>query len=678
MSSYFKYVIVLLSFCLFSLSLQAQETCKGKKKAERLFEKAQENWGLHQNKAKQEAYKQLIESIKIDPNCAASNFMLGKINFTRALKTNDIKKKTQLKNRAMKYFKQVLKTCPEYHDFEAAFLLGNLQYNQKSYALAQPNINNYLEHTQNGLYHKEAQKISEHLKTYFYLISHPVSFEPQIVEGVSTKEDEFLPMISPDGELAIYTHRYFAKDQLNDGGKIVEELAFSVKEQNGQSINDYFSKGKKMPYPFNVEGLDQGAMSMTIDNSELYITICQLTKSRGGAFSNCDIYVSYNKNGQWSELKNLGTNINGKYSWESQPSISADGNMLFFASVRPENIGFDYDNNQTSDIYYSIRDKNGQWGKAQNIGAPINTKGNEKSPFLHTDSETLYFSSDELPGVGGYDIFYSKKDQEKWTKPTNIGYPINKETNDLGFFVSTNGQKAYFSSDQLDDNRRWNVYSFDLYEEARPQKVFFAKGQLLDEKGKALTDAKIEIKTSSSGRIQSGMVDKETGDYAIAVSVKKDEEILMTVKKKGHAFSSRYFKQDEALTNQPLKVSMEVKKIKVGESVEINDIHFATNSSDLTKGSRFILDDFADYLKYNPNIRIEIHGHTDNVGNFADNLKLSENRAKSVMDYLIEKGVDSMQIQKYRGFGETKPVASNQTKEGRAKNRRTEFLIVKH
>ena len=222
----------------------------------------------------------------------------------------------------------------------------------------------------------------------------------------------------------------------------------------------------------------------------------------------------------------------------------------------------------------------------------------------------------------------------------------------------------------------WNIYSFNLYERARPEKVFFAKGKLLDEKGKALTDATIEIKTANSGEVTIGMVDKETGEYAIAVAVKKDEEVLMTVKKKGHAFSSKYIKATAEETTKPAQITMTVKKVKVGATVQINDINFATNSSMFMQGSIFILDNFVDYLKENPNIKIEIHGHTDNVGSGRTNKKLSEKRAKTVRDYIVFQGIDKSRIIAYKGFGESKPIASNSTEKGRSKNRRTEFLIV--
>lgn len=667
-------ILLLLQVVTFA---DGDSDCKSQSgKAERLYNKAINLLMTGQKANRREAYKLLIEAVKIDNTYADANFTLGDINYQKSKVQIDATRKLQLENRAIKYFDRVIENCPMVHDAEVNYYLAEIYFHRKDFKSARNFLSNYQTSSKKKYFEKETLAMQKRVEVYFKLINHPVEFNPVKIEGISTKDDEFLPIISPDGEIAIYTHRQNIIDPETQRGQLLDELSISHRTNSIQDLNEVFSTGKKMPLPFNKDGVDQGAMSMTIDNRELYITICKFARGANGPFKNCDIYVSYNRDGEWSSLKNLGPNINGKYSWESQPSISADGKILYFASIRPTNIGFDYTNNQTADIYYSVKDANGNWTKAKNIGAPINTKGNEKSPFMHTDSKTLYFSSDELPGVGGYDIFYAKETETGWGDPVNIGYPINKESNDLGFFVSTNGKKAYFSSDELDDSKRWNIYSFNLYERARPEKVFFAKGKLLDGDGNALTDAKVEIRTSNSNKTSSGMVDKETGEYAIAVAVEKDDEVLLTVKKKGHAFSSKYIKPTDDVVEKPTKINMEVKKVKVGETVQINDIYFATNSSMFMQGSLFILDNFVDYLKQNPNIKIEIHGHTDNVGSSRTNKKLSEQRAKTVRDYLVFQGIGEERIVAYKGFGESKPIATNSTEKGRAKNRRTEFLIV--
>lgn len=644
-------------------------------KARKLYDKAIGLMMTGRNAERKAAYKMLIEALKIDKDYADANFALGDYNYQKS-KVKSGKSKLQLENRGLTYFEKVSKTCPTAHDAEVNYYIGEIYYKRKEFQSAKNYFDKYLKLSEGKELVKKAKEKQERIKVYFDLVNHPVEFMPVKIDGINTNEDEFLPIISPDGEIAIYTHRYNYIDPQTQSGRLVEELSLSHRTNSLTDINAIFSEGKKMPLPFNEEGMDQGAMSMTIDNKELYITICKFVKGRNGPFKNCDIYVSFFKSGQWTGLKNLGPNVNGRRSWESQPSISADGKRLYFASIRPTNIGFDIDNNQTSDIYVSHKGESGVWSKAKNVGPAINTSGNEKSPFIHTDSKTLYFSSDGIPGVGGYDIFYIKETEKGWEKPVNIGYPINKESNDVGFFVSTNGKKAYFSSDLLDIGKRWNVYAFNLYERARPEKVFFAKGKLLSEDGLALTDAKVEIRTSGSKEVTSGMVDKETGEYAVAVAVEKDEEVLMTVKKEGHAFSSKYIKTNDEIVDEPVDISMEIKKVEVGKSVQINDIHFATNSAMFMDGSVFILDQFVDYLKENPSIKIEIHGHTDNVGGNSANKKLSEERAKTVRDYIVFQGIAQSRIMAFKGFGEAKPVASNTTEKGRSRNRRTEFLIV--
>jgi len=319
----------------------------------------------------------------------------------------------------------------------------------------------------------------------------------------------------------------------------------------------------------------------------------------------------------------------------------------------------------------------GIWKPSVNIGDVINTTGNEKSPFIHSDSQTLYFSSDSHDGIGGYDIYYSKMNPDgTWSEPKNIGYPINTEGDEIGFIVSTFGNKAYFSSNKLQDSEGWDSYSFDLYEDARPKEVAIFKGDIKDEQGIPIEDAKLEVKEVKTNRITEGMVDKMTGKYAVALPVTKPEdEFIMTVKKKDYAFTSEYIKAKEIKKIEPVKVDFEVKPVEVGTTVKLNNIYFASSSAVFEKSSLVVLDNFLEYLNENPNIKLSIHGHTDNVGDDNSNQTLSEQRAKAVAEYLILMGLDNSRIVSTHGYGETKPVATNDTEEGRALNRRTEFVI---
>jgi outer membrane protein OmpA-like peptidoglycan-associated protein len=342
--------------------------------------------------------------------------------------------------------------------------------------------------------------------------------------------------------------------------------------------------------------------------------------------------------------------------------------MIYFISDRPGGLG-------GYDIYKIEKQDDGAWSSPINLGAPINTPANEKSPFIHTDSQTLYFSSQGHKGLGGYDIYYSRQKQDGgWEEPINIGYPINSYDDDLSFFASTDGHYGYYSSNRLSENGAWNLYSFPLYEEARPQKVLLLKGQIDVEESIGPIQARIQLKNIRTKTITEIPVDSTTGKYVTAILFKDDQ--ILTVKKEGFVYSSRYLSTEDSTLIQPKKVDIAIKKIEVGESYEIDDINFTTNSAILSVDAQKIIDNFFEFLYENPLIEVEIQGHTDNIGQDQKNLALSDKRAKAVYQYLIDKGI-SMSRLSAKGYGETMPIASNDTYAGRAANRRTVFVIIK-
>jgi len=651
------------------------------KKAIKKYEYALIKLKSRLSKDKTEGYKALLEATKIDDKFFPAFYELAEINMFKAAFAEDLQTVQRHNNKAIKYYESSIKGCKSYMNYDAQYKLGYIYYKQLEYEKALEYLSDFVQNGRSNKSFSRGQKMYNHCEKYIELITKPVSFSPVKIDGVSTQSDEFLPLISPDGEFIFYTRKYQKKKKGELTSKYVNEFTYSKRTNDLSEPNPKFSTGFIMPPPFN-KGADQGAISISIDNNNLYLTICRDVRRRSGSgkYTNCDLYVSHFVDEQWTEPQNLGPNINGQYTWESQPSISADGKTLYFASMRPTNIGFDVNNSQTYnvDLYSSKKDKNGRWPPAKNLGEIINTAGNEKSPFMHSDSQTLYFSSDGLDGIGGYDIYYSQKnDKGAWSKPKNIGYPINTSKDEVGLIVSTNGEKAYFSSNKIGDGKGYDIYSFDLYEEARPKRVLFAKGKLADAKGNIIAGAKIEVKSTKTNKITSGLVDSSTGKYAIAVAVEENEEFLMTVKKEDFAFTSAYLKpKTEELLTAPVKINFEMKPIEVGAEVEIRDIHYATNSSLFDKESMFVLNSFDEFLDDNPRVKIEIQGHTDNIGNAKSNMELSKERAKAVRDFLILMGIDSTRIVAYKGFGQSKPVASNNTVEGRAKNRRTEFVIV--
>lgn len=640
---------------------------KPEKKAKKLFEQAHEAYNKYNP---QLAYKLLLQAVQEDSNYAKAYLILADVNIQKYKEAKSGNTALQYKNRAIKYYCKAADVCPSLDNYRACYEAGYYYYMDHNYEKAKPYIDKFVLNANNATQIDEAKRMKKHIETYFKLINNPVPFNPQKVEGVCGPNDEYLPLISPDGELLFYTQRTKKNNELG----IQRFIEVFTKAEKVEGKDNIFGSNQPMPDPFNKNiKNNQGAVSITIDNNHLYVTICE--------GPNCDIWVSDNENGSWSQLRNLGSSINGRRSWESQPSISADGKMLFFASIRPGNIGFEMDDptTHTSDIWMSQQDENGNWLPAKNLGPIINTPGNEKSPFIHSDSKTLYFSSDGHAGIGGYDIFYSKMlPNGKWSEPKNIGYPINTENDEIGFIVSTNGKKAYFSANNLSDSKGYDIYSFDLYEEARPSKVVLYKGQVKDEEGNPLTDAKVVVKNVTQQKNSEAFVDKLTGKYAVVIPVEKpDEDFIIMVKKKDYAFTSSYIKGEELKYENPIEVNFNVKPIEEGKVVKINNIYFATNSATLEKLSLIVLENFLEFLNDNPSVYIEIHGHTDNVGDEQSNLVLSQKRAKAVADYLILKGLDKKRIVATKGFGESMPVATNDTEEGRALNRRTEFKIVK-
>lgn len=573
---------------------------------------------------------------------------------------------------AAKNLEQVIQECPNYHPYPY-YYLGNIAMGKKDYEKAVQYFNKFLklEYANVSDYPKdyekrmeEAEQLKKDAEFYANVYKNPVPFEPVVVTGISTKANEYLGIISPDNEMALYIRNY---EKLKKGDltpKLVEEFTVSHSTANG------FDGGGAMPPPFNMTE-NVGGATISVNNKKLYLTICKFDME---GYKNCDIYTSDFVNDEWTEPVSVGEGVNQKNSFEGQPSVSADGKTMYFVSIRADEIGT-IDN---MDLYKSEMQIDGKWGKAKNLGRKINTSGNEKSPFIHSDSHTLYFSSDGLKGIGGFDIFYSRQDSTgNFIAPVNIGYPINSENDDLGFFVSTDSKTAFFSSNELKTGvGGWDMYSFQLYKEARPEMMRIAKGELKDDEGKPVTAAKIELKNIKTKEIQQVDVDTISGEYVAVMNLNTD--YIMTVKSEGAAFTSQFIAKEDTAVAKPKsvqKIDFEVKKIETGSAHRINNINFGTNSFAMEENSKLVLDEFILFLKENPTIKIAIHGHTDDIGNDGDNMTLSQNRAQAVYNYIAQKGIDKSRLS-YKGFGETKFLVQNTSEENRAKNRRTEFVIV--
>lgn len=563
---------------------------------------------------------------------------------------------------AEQYLKKVIDACPDEIP-EAYFHLGKLAYttNQKCDAI------NYFKKflTYQGDFDTlfaEAKMLMKWSEEICKLINNPVPFNPKLVKGISSQLDDYLVSLSPDNEIAYYTRK--TKDYQISGYK--SEPAFQEKFYYSYRIADnVFDNGNEMPYPFN-RNENEGGATITGNNKELIYTVCKMVTSPR-QYYNCDLYSTKNIKGYWTDIVPL-ERVNRPDTWESMPSITADGKELYFVSNRPGGIG-------GYDIYKSFKDENGEWSEPINIGKPINTAGDEKSPFIHTDTRTLYFSSNGRPGMGGYDIYYVKlDDNNEKSEVKNIGYPINTENDEVGFIVSIDGKYGYFSSNNIKNESLGGMdfYYFSLYNEAKPEEVLLVKGNLKSEDSTKPIKATVQIKSLESKRVDYIPVD-EDGDYV--VSLVKNEDYLLTIKGEDIVYQSTYISAKDSVEAPVIELEMEVQPIEVGIHYRLHNIYFGFNSADILQSSQKVLDEFIVFLNDHPTMTISIEGHTDNVGSDEFNLILSENRAKAVYNYLVNNGIDANRLQ-YKGFGESAPIATNETEEGRAMNRRTEFVIL--
>jgi outer membrane protein OmpA-like peptidoglycan-associated protein len=644
------------------------------KKAQKMLDEAYNNSKLSMD----ERLDVLRAAVETDPNCMECLFAKARAQYQIA------SERYLSFSPAFKSFAELINRCPEYHA-DAYYYAGIIAYGQQEFETALQYFEPFLlfdktkGRTSRDHDKKEADvaQILPEIRFFVDFYANPVPFDPVRLTNINTPADEYLPMLSPDNAFIFFTRKSMEKAKGDLVSREVELFMMGTWDKTSKE----FATPEALPAPFNV-GDNYGGSSLSLDNREMFVTVCKPVSS---SYKNCDLYVSRyeritSKEGvggfKWSGLENLGENVNTPDGWEAQPSISADGNTLYFATIR-EHTTQDKDGNPTIDIYYTTRKGNSGWAKAQPLGDGINTPGNDKSPFLHTDSRTLYFSSNGRAGAGGYDIYYSRQDESgKWSTPKNIGYPINSPQDEHGLIVSTDGSKAYFASSNIGKSQGLDIYSFEVPQKARPEKILILKGDVMDSNGKPVADARIELQYTKSKEVTDVNVDSVDGSYAAVVNLRKDEDVLVSVKSPSQplAFNSRVFSiADSANTVQD--IDMEVAAVENGMTYRMNDIRFATNSADLDEVSKGVLDAFAVYLNENPIFKVEIGGHTDNVGDAHLNLVLSTDRAFEVFGYLQDIGVDPQRM-RFKGYGDTKPLVPNNTAENRARNRRTEFTLT--
>lgn len=564
-------------------------------------------------------------------------------------------------------FEAVIRLNPNFHP-AIPFNLALAEWRQDKFAEAQNHIDNFLN---SGIKDAEmlyiAKRLSENCRFAADAIRHPVPFEPHSLgAGVNTKRNEYLPCLTADGETLI-----FSRDDATEGplGPMKDENFYISQRQGDSWAPAQFMEGINTPS-------DEGAQAISPDGSWLVFTACG--RRDDGAQGRCDIYWSQLKSGAWTKPVPFSAVINSKH-YESQPCISADGKSLIFASDRPGGMG-------GNDLWITTRQPNGKWTTPENLGPSINTPADEECPFLHPDGQTLYFASKGWPGMGDFDFYFVRKNPDgSWSAAQNLGYPINTKAMEKSLVVSLDGRTAYFSAIRPEGAGGVDIYSFEMPAEARPQPVTYARAKVRDAAtGNALV-ANVEFTDLKTG--QSFVSAKTKADGSFLVCLPAGRDYALNVSREKYLFHSENFNLlKTASFNNPFLLDIALQPIAAGNGeadaappaaakpVVLRNVFFETASAALLPESANELDRLVALLNEAPTLRIQISGHTDDVGEDADNQTLSENRAKTVFDYLLQHGIAAQRL-RFKGFGETRPVDSNDTAEGRARNRRTEFVV---
>ena len=480
--------------------------------------------------------------------------------------------------------------------------------------------------------------------------------------------NEYFPSLSANESQLIFTRRLNCSTCYSP---YQEDVFLSQRDAMGQwndarKIQELSSSG------------NEGAPCISSDAHYMFITVSQEIdglymggKSKG--FGSCDIFFTRNQNGVWTKPINLGSSINTA-AWESQPCFSSDGKTLYFLRGKPQRNG----SVREVDIYTSSLDSSGQFSIAQKLPAIINTDRDEQSVFIHPDNQTLYFSSKGHPGMGGFDIFLSRKQPDgTWSIPQNLGYPINTSMDENSLIVSPSGREAYFASDREGGYGGLDLYRFPLDESIKPQNITYVTGRVFNAKTNEPLIADLVLTHLESQKTAAELQSDAKGNFLVTLT--SDKSYAIQVKKKGYLFYSAHFslKNQTADFTKPFVLEVPLVPIDTGSRVALRNVFFDVNQFKLKPESKSELNVLIEFLKSNPLVSIEISGHTDNVGDKAANIKLSEERARSVYQYLVSEGQISTARLSYKGYGELRPLVLNDSELHRAENRRTEFKIIK-
>lgn len=518
---------------------------------------------------------------------------------------------------------------------------------------------------------EEVQREIKICETAKLLVANPVDIIVKSLENVNTKYPEYAPVVSADEQTLIFTTRRKLKSKGEEENnkqpkdpidfKYYEDIFISKKDKNG-----IWGEPKSISDKINTSG-HEATIGLSVDGQQLLIYSAQ-DDPQG------DIYYSKLEGSEWTAPVAFEA-LNSKAS-ETHACFSADGKTIYFTSNRKGGFG-------GFDIYRVTQLPNGDWSKPLNLGSKINTKYDDRAPFIHPDGVSLFFSSNGHETMGGYDIFQSTDlgEEDGWSTPENIGYPINTTDDDVFYVTSVDGKRSYYASDKSNGLGEKDLYLITLPKpDVQPMTVMSGTFSLGDKEGTVPADAQIIVKDNETGEIV-GIYkpNKKTGKYLFILPPGKNYNV--TYEAEGYLFKSENLIVPKNSAFQSMKREIKLAPIKANESIVLNNVFFEFDSDKLTPDSKTELNKLFTLLSNNPSIKVEIQGHTDSKGNDNYNKKLSQARAESVMKYLVKKGIKQNRVTAV-GYGETRPIAKNanddgsDNEEGRALNRRIELKII--
>jgi outer membrane protein OmpA-like peptidoglycan-associated protein len=463
---------------------------------------------------------------------------------------------------------------------------------------------------------------------------------------------QYFPVLTADSKKLLFTKR--------DGTENYQKEDIFVSYLRDDGVN--WTKPEGISQNINTS-YNEGTCTISADGNILIYTSCDAPDS----FGSCDLYIAYKVNGLWQRSENMGKNVNSR-SWDSQPSLSADGRILFFSSDRRGGFG-------GNDIWYTLRMPDGSWSEAKNLGSTINSSKDEVSPFIYFNNEILFFASNGHRGFGGMDLFISRVENGEFTEPENLGYPINDQRDQFSLFITAQRDYAYYTESAFNEGKVESsfLYRFRFPEEIEiGEKLVVTQGKVLNSKTGQPVDARLSlVSLSNDSTMYQFRSDGKTGDFMMIYPDKSFSGLY--VEKEGYLPKIYNVERDSLKNQQNLEIALT--PIAPGEAFIFENIFFDFDRDELQPQSMSSLVRLYDFLMVNEDVRILISGHTDNVGSDTYNQNLSQRRAESVKNYLLSKGIKEDRMLSI-GMGDKEPILPNDSPENRALNRRITITIL--